>query len=718
MKTKLLALAFCFLISISLAGIQVSGYVTDSWGQPLDQVLVKSSIDLSISNTEGVYRLKVSEPDSVIFHKLGYGDITLPADSIPTKLQLTRLAIEISGRKVATRRNPAQQTVQRIITNSEKQTANESLAGFIAAETGLQLTGTRTAGSQQTLKVPGYDSRHTLVMLDGIPLNRAGEEFDLSRLPLSLIAEIEIISGAGITGSGGMGTVINLITSAPIQPVELETGMSYGSFGHYTANLKYSHLFSRFTWQTDLSYQKAKNDFPYPAPANWHLEDSELTRENNSFWQADFSSFFTYRSAWGDWDFKGYYTDFWRMLPGSINDPALFYKARLSGKIYKGQFVWKYQWQYLDFSLQSWYNQENTIYDNTRLNEPQNSWLYYYIYGKNYKQNSGIRPVIAWDLSDKLNLKLGAEQLHESYKYQETTNIPNSIPKVQRTSQAFFSEVICNMEYGNFSPWLKLAGRYDDPETFSPEESGSVFCGLAYEEQFRLSAAAGRLWGYTLPSFYSLYWQGDAEATGNPDLIPETSSSYKIAASLEYLVNNLNFSWREDKLRDMIIWIENFNHAWKPINIGAARVTNLELSGRLALHKNIQLKGLYSHTISADKTMLSSGQPSAYYNKALIYTPEYQGNIGINWTPTSFNINLNMEFTGSQWTTRDQLTEQKLLAEYQLYNCSTAWDMKYKNWLITWQLKINNLLDEHYSIYEYMPQPGRNYSFSIKIKRG
>ncbi|MCF7912269.1 MAG: TonB-dependent receptor [Candidatus Cloacimonetes bacterium] len=715
LKTEIVIMALLYCLTLSAE--RVSGYVTDEQGQPLDRVLVKSSDDFAITREDGIYHLSVTVPDTVLFHKLGYAEMRLAADSIPLKLVLNRTALSIAGRDVAGSRYNDQPLVRRLITISDNQVENESLAGFIAAETGLQLNGTRTAGTQQTLKVPGYESRHTLVMLDGIPLNIAGEEFDLSRVPLSLIAEIEIISAAGTAGSGGMGTVINLKTGQPRQPVELETAISYGSFDYYTANLRYSRIFQRFTWQTNISYQQAENDFTYPAPENWNLVEEELTRENNSFRQADISAFFTYRTQWGDWDIKAYYTDFIRMLPGAINNPEQFYKAQISGEIFKGQFSWNYDRQKLNYSWKSWYNQENTVYDNTRLDEAYINNIYYYICGKNNKKSSGIRPQINWKPVSNINLKLGAEQLYESYKYEETVHQLNSQPEVKRTSQAIFSELALNLEKGRFSPWLKLDSRYDVTEDFSPETSGGAFCGIAYESQLKLSASFGRLWSYTLPSFYSLYWQGNAEAIGNPDLKPETSSGYKTAASLQYLDNMLSFSCRKDELQDMIIWIESVNKAWKPVNIGEAQVTNLEYMGELTPAKNINFKGSYTQTISADKTRLENGEASAYYNKELIYTPDYQGNLGINWSPAPCSFNINMQFTGSQWTTRDQLTQQKLLAEYQLYNCSAGWNMKYRNWLITWQLQINNLLDEHYNIYEYMPQPGRNYSFTIKLKK-
>ena len=716
MKIKLLLLLIFLSMAIMLNALQVSGYVIDAEDKYLEQVLVKSSAGFDITGEDGVYQLEAIDMDTLIFHKLGYQDVILPVDTISAKLKMLRLPITISGRAVSGKNESVQQSIQYLKPTEQESSENESLAGYIAAETGLQFSGTRTTGTQQTLKIPGYDSRHTLVMLDGIPLNSPGEEFDFSRIPLNLISEIEILPASVISGSGAMGTVINLISQTPDKPEELETGISYGSFGHYSANLSYSRHSERFSFQTDINYQQAENDFTYSAPSDWQLGDKYLKRENNSFWQADIFSLFSYQSTWGDWDFKLYYTNFFRMLPGAVNNPELFYKARISGDIIKSQANWKYNWQNFQFITRFWNNTEKTIYDNTRLLEPYNQYLYYYIYGKNYKQSKGIRPVCEWEPNQNIKLKLGGEELAESYQYTETTNEVNSIPEIERGSYAIFSEAALNREMGDIIPWLKLAGRYDNAQDFSPEQSGSIIGGINYEKELSISATIGRLWGFTLPSFYSLFWKGDAEAIGNPDLVPETSEGIKLEGSIEYQSNSLSVSWRDDDLQNMIIWVQDFNYAWKPINLGAANVKNLEYRCTLNPTQSLKLSGIYTRTITADKTRLAGGEPSAFCDKELIYTPDYQGNIALNWSPGDFIFNLSMEFTGSQWTTRDQLTEEKLLAEYQLYNCSFGWKMKYKKLDITWQLQVNNLLDEYYYIYEYMPQPGRNLNLSIKIK--
>ncbi len=707
-----IVLFFLFFYYQVRADWQISGYVKDSSGMAIEQVLVKSNNDYCLTGERGEYRLSVTEQDTVLFHKLGFQDIILAVEDVPASLQLRGTVISISGKNVTAARNVDEGNIRKIIIDNSNKSQIGSIAGYIAAESGLQLSGTRTAGSSQTLQVPGYDSRHTLVMLDGIPLNNPGEEFDLTRIPIGLIAEIEILSS-----TGAMGTAINLITKAPEKNKGAKLQLSYGSFEHYAAEMNYNKTYKQVLAQFNLNYQQAENDFSFPAPESWQEEDEMLKRENNSFRQLDLSTALKYRTSSCDWDIKIYYTDFFRMLPGAINNPELYYKARMTGKLWKLQSSWQHQFHQFRFQTNLWYHAEKTIYDNTRLQEPYNNFLLYYIYGINRKKTYGIRPVLEWQ-ADWVNFKIGAEYKSETYEYEETTNPANSISELKRNSPASFGVSMLHTKIADFEPWLKVNARYDDASDFSPETGGSIFTGITYENLFRWETSMGKIWGYTLPSFYSLYWQGDAEAMGNPDLVPETSKGWQLDTSIEYAGNSCSFTGRSDQLEDMIIWIQTFNKAWKPVNIGAAEVKNLEYRCDLHPYTNLQVKAVFTRTITADKTTLSSGEPSAYYNKELIYTPDYQGNVALNWTPPHFHLGLSMEFTGSQWTTRDQLSTQKRLSEYELYNCSVSWDMKYKSWLIKWQLLINNIFDNHYYIYEYMPQPGRNINFSIILKKG
>jgi outer membrane cobalamin receptor len=695
---------------------QISGYVRNEQGEPLNQVLVKSRAGYALSGSEGDYRIKVADGDSLLFHKIGYEDVIIDAELLPTVLEIKRLVLPISGKNIYESAAGCSSQVRKITLTENEKLQYISAADYLASESNLIMSGIRLAGSHQTLNVPGYDARHTLVMLDGIAMNRSGEEFDLSRIPLSMISEMEIMPGSVEAGSGSMGTVLNLITGTKDRAAELSSSLSYGSYDNYAADICYSKALEKFRLQGNISYQQGENDFSYPVPEDWQVAGNTQVRKNNNFRQLDLAAFGRYNSEWGDWNVKLYYTDFFRMLPGAINTPLLFEGAAMTGEIWKVHAGWNLITRVLNYQINTWYHSEQTIYDNTHLDEPHCYNLYYYKYGINNKGAKGIKPQITWKQFDNIDIILGVELSSESYEYEETTRPANSIARKLRQSQACFTENTFTTGRGVIKPWLKLSGRYDKAEAFEGHASGSVFAGVEKEGLVRLKGSIGRLRGFTLPSFYSMYWRGDAEGVGNPDLQAETSKGWQAAAGIRYQENSFDITGRSDVLENMIIWLQTFNSSWKPTNIGAAEVKNLQFRCELHPLKNLILKAVYNRTITADKTVLANGEPSAYYEKELIYTPDYQGNISLQWRVDKIKFEPAVELTGSQWTTRDQLMKEKQLAAYKLYNCSLGYFWEIGTILIELELQVNNILDGNYNTYEYIPQPGRNYNLNFNIR--
>jgi vitamin B12 transporter len=92
----------------------------------------------------------------------------------------------------------------------------------------------RTAGGPgglTTMSIRGSSSTETLVMLDGVPLNRPDQaSVDLSTLPIQQVDHIEVMRGpfSAIYGSATIGGVVNIVTRAqPRSSVSARIG-SYG----------------------------------------------------------------------------------------------------------------------------------------------------------------------------------------------------------------------------------------------------------------------------------------------------------------------------------------------------------------------------------------------------------------------------------------------------------------------------------------------------------
>ena len=97
-------------------------------------------------------------------------------------------------------------------------------------------------GQVNSLYVRGTEARHTLVLIDGIPLAKPGITgiADYNQIPISLVQRIEFIRGArsAVYGADAIGGVINIITRAE-QPVsQLQVGVGSNHYQQYDGALR------------------------------------------------------------------------------------------------------------------------------------------------------------------------------------------------------------------------------------------------------------------------------------------------------------------------------------------------------------------------------------------------------------------------------------------------------------------------------------------------
>lgn len=110
------------------------------------------------------------------------------------------------------------------------------------------------------VQIQGIASDYILILIDGVPLvGRSAGNFDLSRLTVGNIAQIEVVKGpsSSLYGSEALGGVINIITEKP-KTEELQGSLSYrlGSFTQQDINvdlkqriekLRYGLFINRFS---------------------------------------------------------------------------------------------------------------------------------------------------------------------------------------------------------------------------------------------------------------------------------------------------------------------------------------------------------------------------------------------------------------------------------------------------------------------------------------
>jgi len=89
-----------------------------------------------------------------------------------------------------------------------------SVADALRDVGGVDIVRSGSFGATTSLFLRGGESDHTLVLVDGVQVNRAGGSFDFSSLPMDNVERIEVVRGpaSALYGSDAMAGVIQVVT--------------------------------------------------------------------------------------------------------------------------------------------------------------------------------------------------------------------------------------------------------------------------------------------------------------------------------------------------------------------------------------------------------------------------------------------------------------------------------------------------------------------------
>ncbi|MCD4796164.1 MAG: TonB-dependent receptor, partial [Candidatus Cloacimonetes bacterium] len=701
------------LISTALFGLDISGIVLNEKGKPIDNVIVSTDSKAVITGKHGRFILSDVNPDRIVtFHKIGFKDTSIIVSEIPSRIILETIAIPVDGIKVSGRRSVQllEKTSQKTVINVDAENNYKNAADILRDRADLLISGTKLHGEQQNVSIPGYKARHTLVMLDGIPLNKSGTAFDISTIPAEIIESIEIIKGSASSqgGAGAMGGIININTKRSSGKLSSSLDHTFGSFGLDKTSFTFSGANPKFQFFAFLSKSYSRNDFQYKPPEYWPNPDSLRNRINNEKEIYDINLNIGNSNSFCEINYKLLFQHFFKKLPGPANYPDLYNNSRLKGETYRHLIALSKRLKEFIIKADMFNSDERTIYDNTRLEEPFNSNLFYYVYGRNYNRNRGVNIKLENQVKD-FYFDWGGDYDHETFEYKEITNEDDSIPEVFRENFGVFGNTKLQKSFFLSKTSLTASIRWDRTTGFKDFTSWRIAPEFSYENYFIITLGGNVSNGFTLPSFYDIYWKGDAQAVGNPDLLPETSLSWQLFTNLILYEHRVKFTYRHNDIDDMIIWFLDYNHTWKPDNISYVEVSNYELEFKLKPFKFIEVNGIYNRTKAFNRTQ-------NYNGKKIIYTPDYTFNLNLQMNYKLLSGKISYSKTGEQWSTPDQLTIEKQLSAYELVNVQVWHSVNWKKFELSAAVSANNVFDELYEIYKYMPQPGFNWEMNVGLK--
>ncbi len=549
---------------------------------------------------------------------------------------------------------------------------------------------------------------HVLILLDG---RRAGTG-NVAKLLTGNVERIEIVRGAGAVqyGSAGMGGVVNVITrKAERNSAFLEAGT--GSFGTYATsvggtlksdNFDFAGSYSRSSrdaYETGSGEEFGNTGFDAATgiSANIGWSFSEKNRLGLIFTGSELDNYGS----------PGYFSA--NDLDDSADKEKYSVDLNYTGATASDRYQWTARW---------FFGKDENSWSDPAGSDPS-GWDDG-ITSSNTTDQQGAQAQLTGNFG-QTRLTGGFDWL--DYEV-ENTWTPNTTsytnPAVFLLGKTTFPEQSLTFDIGLRYDWYAVevvepAGRSIDTDHFTPK------VGLSWMVTEQLKLRAQYAQAFMIPSADQLAADFDSFGTrtvGNPDLDPETSSTYE--GGMDYSRNGFKagFTYFYTDFEDKIItdYQEDGSKTWK--NLGDATLSGFEgefsYDLGLSLGWDWEVRPYFNMTLLTQYEDESTGEDLLNVNGANMSAGLIVGD------GDGISCRLNVAYAGTQdvedWESGDHPTPTVELDASTVTDLTASWRFHETERLGSLSLrgKINNLLDQDYAYVKGYPMPGRGFFATLR----
>jgi outer membrane receptor protein involved in Fe transport len=269
---------FLLLLLVSLACRMVysqqaiNGRVTDSEsGQPLfaATVLIKETNTAAITDNNGNFSIvpRSSGTVTIIIRFVGYEIYEVTGVKPGANLSISLVPdMTYAGSVVVTGSRSDRAVVDLPMRvdvygkEAVEATGAVSVDDYLRMIPGISVgrSSSFLSASTVSLRGMGNEAGRTLVMVDGVPVNKSdGGSVNWNAVDPDEISRIEVMKGPGssVYGGNAMGGVINMITAIPTDTIEGEISQSAGTFGTYRSRISLSGRPGNLFWGVNGRYR-------------------------------------------------------------------------------------------------------------------------------------------------------------------------------------------------------------------------------------------------------------------------------------------------------------------------------------------------------------------------------------------------------------------------------------------------------------------------------
>ena len=692
--------------------------ILDQNHAPIPFVAVQTETQTVTTDENGKIIINLNDND-FMFQRIGYKHIKRTAEQLKQSPTVIMQSTPIEAADVTVKTNPVHQPFRissetHRIEVSELNRTYSTVEDLIKDIQSINVKGVRLAGEKQIISLGGHQGKHTIIMLDNVVLNPSGQAVDLSSIPMSQIEAVEIVKNnvSVDTGAGGLAGMVVLHTKRANRINQVHVSQSIGSFSSYKQNYGFHLFHNNFAVRANVSHIQAKNDFEY------EYREEIQKRENNSVAMLNLSTELQYVLKKHLFIYSLHYQDFKKMLPGTVNAANRFLGSYQEGASFHNNLQYSTNFNLFEspmsFDTQIFYIDNKSEYNNTVAP----SKIYYAI-DKNYQTLSGGKIGITQDFIlgiFDLTSVIGSDFKKETFKLDDlyTPNGRNSIDLITQSTFALYGSQAISKDFYYWTPVFKGSVRVDDNDISDTFTNWRAEFNNTFHTQipFQIKSSIGT--SYSLPSFYDLYWKGDSQVSGNPDLLPEKSFGWRIDASTN-TNPMLGVARWNNKTENLIFWVRALQ-GWRPYNLANAELDNWEIWGQYDFLKQQNIKFNYTRTIAKNKSLNENGSQGGAYNKLIPYTPAWHWDVQLNTRMGRYSQSIIYMAQGAQWSTIDQLMDNSRIKGYEVWNTRTGVD--FNIWRIDSNLNLSvyNIFDKRFENYHYIPEPGRHWELQINFK--
>ncbi|MEO7994182.1 MAG: TonB-dependent receptor [bacterium] len=569
------------------------------------------------------------------------------------------------------------------------------LADLLEEFAGVRVVSFGGVGRSATVSLRGSSGRQVLVLLDGIPLNAAGEAVDLSTIPLDQLAAVEVTRGgeSALYGGAALGGVINLITATPDQSEETRTltggaRLAIGAFKTIEASLTERIVTDDRQRLMQLQTQHTRGGFAFlndNGTVDNPDDDFNDRRSNNE--SAALS--FLYKDTWvilDDASFTLTAEGFGRNRgePGVVTFPSE------ESKSVEQRWLLDGTWRANDWLLPESVTEIKLFgrRESSRFDDPEG-------------EQTGV-PLTTKQRDELLGARFGTSRSTDEDWLWTAFGEVSRETLADKGQDGRTRNTIAGAVRGEYTvsedltAVLALRGdQVSDQDTrFSPK------LGLIWipSDTWTLRANAGN--SYRPPSFAELS-ENRGFVVGNPDLVAEVAQTLDLGVSYKDDTAKWGITLFRNQTRDLIEYVQIAGFRFKPLNFGRVLAEGAELSGSWDLDEVWSLDADATLQTVTDQTGGANrdhhqlpGQPRRFGNVTLNYDLDpWEASLAWNWVgPNS------VTFSG----TRQLPSRETVDASLTYHWAETA----------SLGLQIANLLDDQVADLRGFPLPGRDWTLT------